>query len=235
MLNGTGSLDKIEVQPSVKTQRMVSPLPLPIESWLHLRSYLRVYTLRPKIHKLLWRPERSYLIPLNGNVLFTRVCNGDAAFGVRVLQGSVWPLDAQRENHVVPYTDECVEIGWLLESTVKKVLHFSAELRRFFVHQLISTQSSMRDQLVIHVTGGSVERVAHMLLLLDMDCAPSPIICTHFDLALLTNLQRETVSLAISLLRKLGYIRTQYRHITICNRERLRQYAEQSYGLCVTR
>ena len=212
--------------PSVKRaaapaeRRLDIPLPLSAESWLHLRSHLRTFTVSVNVQKSLWRPEPSYLLPLTGaaTLFYPRLSE---PFGRRIVCGMVWPLQVRREGSVTTHTRRPTQVGWLLETTLRRVMTFSAELRHYFTRQILLTQITAVQELLIYDTATAKERLIHMLLKLDEDKDMTAIHCTHEMLGLLVKMRRETVSHLIGKLRRERLISTSYRRIQIRDHERL--------------
>lgn len=201
------------------------PLPLALGEWLHLRSHLRVYSVSANRRKNLWRVKPSYMIPLTGNITLCYERETGDFFSIQVAQGMILPFAVQRNSYVLGHKRQCVEVGWLLETTAQQVMAFSTELRLFFIRQLLAAQDHLEQQLlVIHPTGAT-KRLIALLLFLDREFAPGPICCTHQTLALLANLQRETVTLLLGALKQQALIELYRKEIELIDRPQLEQLA----------
>lgn len=139
-------------------------------------------------------------------------------------------------NHVA-FAETLVdsEIYWMPLNNFKSLFQEDPEMIREIVEFLARKWDEFADRVEAFVTLNSMGRLAYIILELESKYGVDeegkihlPFQLTHQDLANLTGMFRETVSLSIQQLKKLGAISSEKQIITILNKHLLEEIARSS-------
>jgi CRP-like cAMP-binding protein len=139
-------------------------------------------------------------------------------------------------NHVA-FAETLVdsEIFWIPISQFKNLVQDEPDVIREIAELLAHKWDEFADRVEAFVTLNSLGRLAYMILelenkygILENGQPHLPFPLTHQDLANLTGMFRETVSLSMQQLRKMQVIASEKQIITILNKEILEEMAKSS-------
>jgi CRP-like cAMP-binding protein len=145
------------------------------------------------------------------------------------LIGEMAALGGQRRTASVFAVDD-VEVGYLHADELRAFLHEHPDAALVLVRMLVRRLTEATRDVVDLATQDSIGRVAKRLLELAADHGSQveggtriELTLTQDELASWTGATRETVSRALRLMRRLGWVATEQRLITILDPEALRE------------